>query len=126
MDFATLRKCFVVYAAFNKVDFSEVSYLSELKFDAQQFRQELIETLAHGSVNESPSEYLEKLLSGCQEKLSTIIPFNEKELQFLTAVNKKGEIKADLLTDSQELIDIIKAHPMLQWKVFNVRKHYGL
>lgn len=126
MDFATLRKCFVVYAAFNKVDFSEVSYLSELKFDAQQFRQELMETLAHGSVNESPSEYLEKLLSGCQEKLSTIIPFNEKELQFLTAVNKKGEIKADLLTDSQELIDIIKAHPMLQWKVFNVRKHYGL
>ncbi|MBO7328178.1 MAG: nucleotidyl transferase AbiEii/AbiGii toxin family protein, partial [Lentisphaeria bacterium] len=49
LEQSALRKCFVVYAAFNKVDFSEVSGLEELKFDTQQFRQELMETLAHGS-----------------------------------------------------------------------------
>lgn len=123
---AILRKCFVVYAAFNKVDFSEVSGLEELKFDAQQFRQELMETLAHGSVNETPQVYLEKLLTGCRDKLNAVLPFSNAELEFLTAVNKRGEIKIELLDDSAQWHNAVSKHPMLQWKVFNVRKHYGL
>ena len=126
LDLAALRKCFVVYAAFNKVDFSEVSDLGELKFDTQQFRQELMETLAHGSVSESPQVYLEKLRSGCQDKLNAVLPFSHAELDFLTAVNKCGNIKPELLSDSADWHEKINTHPMLQWKVFNVRKHYGL
>lgn len=126
LDLPTLRRCFVVYGAFNKVDFSKVSSLGELKFDTQQFRQELMETLAHGAVKETPQSYLEKLLNGCQEKLGAILPFNDRELEFLTAVNKKGEIRAELLSNSEEWCKAVTAHPMLQWKVFNVRKHYGL
>ena len=126
LDLTTLRKCFVVYASFNKVDFSEISDLGELKFDTQQFRQELMETLAHGTVNDTPQVYLEKLLNGCKEKLNAILPFTDAEQQFLTAVNKQGEIKPELLSDSPQWCDSVNKHPMLRWKVFNVRKHYGL
>ena len=126
LEQAVLRKCFVVYAAFNKVDFSEVSGLDELKFDTQQFRQELMETLAQGSVNETPQAYLEKLLTGCREKLDVILPFTKEELEFLVSVNKWGEIKPELLDASGQWCDSVSKHPMLQWKVVNVRKHYGL
>lgn len=126
LDLQTLRQCFVVYAAFNKVDFSEISALEELKFDTQQFRQELMETLAHGSVNETPQVYLEKLLTGCRDKLNTVLPFSDAESEFLIAVNRRGEIKMELLDNSVPWCDAVNKHPMLQWKVFNVRKHYGL
>ena len=126
LEQSALRKCFVVYAAFNKVDFSEVSGLEELKFDTQQFRQELMETLAHGSVNETPQVYLEKLLTGCRDKLNTVLPYSDAESEFLIAVNKRGEIKMELLDNSVPWCDAVNKHPMLQWKVFNVRKHYGL
>ncbi|MBQ9088941.1 MAG: nucleotidyl transferase AbiEii/AbiGii toxin family protein [Lentisphaeria bacterium] len=126
LDLQTLRRCFVVYAAFNKVDFSEISCLGELKFDTQQFRQELMETLAHSTTADTPQQYLEKLLNGCQEKLNAILPFTESELAFLTAVNKHGEIKPELLNNSPTWCEFVSKHPMLQWKVFNVRKHYGL
>ena len=126
LEQSALRKCFVVYAAFNKVDFSEVSGLEELKFDTQQFRQELMETLAHSSINETPQVYLEKLLTGCRDKLNTVLPFSDAESEFLIAVNKRGEIKMELLDNSVPWCDAVNKHPMLQWKVFNVRKHYGL
>ena len=126
LEQAALQKCFVVYAAFNKVDFSEVSGLEELKFDTQQFRQELMETLARGTTADTPQQYLGKLLNGCQEKLNAILPFTESELEFLTAVNKRGKIKSELLSDSQAWCELVSKHPMLLWKVFNVRKHYGL
>ena len=62
----------------------------------------------------------------CREKLNAILPFTESELEFLTAVNKRGKIKSELLSDSQAWCELVSKHPMLQWKVFNVRKHYGL
>ena len=126
LDLRILRRCFVVYAAFNKVDFSEISALEELKFDTQQFRQELMETLANGTTADTPQQYLDKLLNGCQEKLNAILPFTEPESAFLTAVNKRGEIKPELLNNSQAWCELVSKHPMLQWKIFNVRKHYGL
>jgi len=54
-----------------------------------------------------------------------ILPFTENERQFLTLVNRRGELQPELLTDSEDLIEKIQTHPMLQWKVINVRKHFG-
>ncbi len=126
IDNAKLRLCFVIYAAFNKVDFSKINGLGELRFSTMQFRQELIETLAHGIVTMPPEEYLATLLRGCQERLHSILPFTKKEQCFLNAVNHKGELHPELLTDSPDFTQAILSHPMLQWKIFNVRKHYGL
>ncbi len=126
IDTDKLRRCFVVYAAFNKVDFSTINGLGELKFDTQQFRQELIETLAHGIVTESPEQYLASLVQECKDRLGAILPFTDKERMFLEAINCKGELHPELLTDSPEFRQVIMIHPMLQWKIFNVRKHFGL
>ena len=126
LDIPTLRRCFTVYAAFNKVDFSGITGLADLPFTAQQFRQELIATLT-AREKEMPQEvYLDRLLASCREKLTAVLPFSEAEQAFLTSVNRQGEIRPQLLSESEDWCRLVASHPMLQWKVLNVRKHYGL
>ena len=126
LDVPTLRRCFTVYAAFNKVDFSGVTGLGDLPFTAQQFRQELTATLTESERMMPQDEYLSRLLASCREKLTAVLPFSDAEREFLTAVNRWGEIKPQLLSESEEWCRLVSSHPMLQWKVLNVRKHYGL
>lgn len=121
-----LRICFVVYAAFNKLNFSRIDSFGALAFDHQQFRQELMETLADNTGKETAEIYLDRLIEGCRKKMSMILPFSPSEKEFLENINTKGEIKPELVTDSPEMCQIIKTHPMLQWKVYNVRKYFGL
>ena len=126
LDVPTLRRCFTVYAAFNKVDFSCVTGLRDLPFTAQQFRQELTATLIEREREMPQDEYLNRLLASCRENLIAVLPFSDAERDFLTAVNRFGEIKPNLLSESEEWCRIVASHPMLQWKILNVRKHYGL
>ena len=126
LDVPTLRRCFTVYAAFNKVDFSGVTGLGDLPFTAQQFRQELTATLTESERMMPQDEYLSRLLASCREKLTAVLSFSDAEREFLTAVNRWGEIKPQLLSESKEWCRLVASHPMLQWKVLNVRKHYGL
>lgn len=126
LDVSTLRRCFTVHAAFNKLDFSDIGGLGELKFTPQQFRQELMETLTVEERNLSPAEYLERLLTSCREGLTAVLPFSDAEREFLIAVNRRGEVKPQLLSESEEWCRLVGSHPMLQWKILNVRKHYGL
>ena len=126
LDKAKLRTCFVIYAAFNKLDFSKVESFSVAYIDDQQFRQELVATLADGVVKGSPNDYMQFLVEECKKKMSMVLPFTQVEKEFLEAINLRGEIKPDLITDSKTMRQIIMKHPMLQWKIFNVRKHYGL
>lgn len=121
-----LRLCFIIYAAFNKLDFSTIHGLGELKFTAGQFRQELMATLSANVRGDNPQEYLEKLVAKCHHGLSLIMPFSGNEQKFLAYVNKRGQIRPALLTDNADWHRMILNHPMLLWKVFNVRKHYGM
>ena len=126
LNLPVLRRCFTIYAAFNKKDFSAITELGELPFTAQQFRQELMETLTGEEKKAVPKEYLERLQAVCREKITAVLPFSEAELAFLTAVNHRGEIKPELLYDSKDWCRVVSAHPMLQWKALNVRQHFGL
>ncbi len=128
LDAKLLRNCFIVYAAFNKVDFSRITSFDAINIDLQQFRQELIETLAAGIAPPfgEHGTYMQTLKDGCRTKISILLPFTKTEQEFLHNINHKGIIEPDLLDVSNELKDCIRKHPMLQWKIFNVRKHYGL
>ena len=70
--------------------------------------------------------FTENLTKECQEQLSLILPFNKNELEFLDKILEKGIIVPELITDDIELQNRIKKHPMLLWKVLNVRKYFGI
>lgn len=128
LDKKSLRACFVVYAGFNKADFSKINSFEPMPLEPQQFRQELIDMLPADTAPSAQEQeaYTKNLTEVCKEKISMILPFTENEQQFLHNVNRKGIIKPELLNVSDEMRDKIQKHPMLQWKVLNVRKHYGL
>ncbi len=120
---AKLRECFTIYAGFNKVDFSTIESLSELKFDLAQFKAQLIATLPAGSIQVSEKEYLDNLIQECQQKLQIILPFSEPEKKFLHAINHQGAIIPELVSPDPKMQENILHHPMLAWKALNVRNY---
>jgi hypothetical protein len=51
------------------------------------------------------------------------LPFKEAELEFLSLLLDRGDIKPALLTMDEELAEKIAHHPGLKWKALNVL-HY--
>ncbi len=64
-----------------------------------------------------------KLISGCRDSLAEIIDFTSNELQFLKNIIEHGEITPELLTADNNLMELIKRHPVLLWKAMNVREY---
>ncbi len=118
-----LRSCFTVYASFDKIDFSNIKELPPPQFSLEQFQRELIGTLPGNQLKISPEDYLSKLFKECKQKISLILPFSDKEQEFLERVNHNGQISPELLSKNETVQKIIMLHPMLQWKVFNVRQY---
>jgi hypothetical protein len=71
-------------------------------------------------------EYGRKLVVECRQALSAVLPFSEGERKFLDLLLEDGEIDPALITSDVALQDRIQRHPLLIWKVVNVRQHKGL
>jgi hypothetical protein len=54
--------------------------------------------------------------------LTILLPFTEKEREFLDRLLDYGEIETSLLTDDPELGLKIREHPSLRWKALNVQQ----
>ena len=74
---------------------------------------------------EAIPDWTQALVTECRDLLSVVLPLDRRELEFLDALNDRGAIEPALLTEDVDLQDRIRAHPGLQWKAHNVRKHIG-
>jgi hypothetical protein len=54
-----------------------------------------------------------------------VLPFTQKEMEFLNLLLESGKIDPSLLTRDGHLRECIKRHPLLEWKALNVRQHRG-
>ena len=126
LDRARLRLGFVVYGGINRRDWREVS-LDDVQTSAEDVDRRLIPMLradiapAKGLV----SDWTRQLVAECRELLAAVLPLEEKERRFLDALNDRGEIAPELLTDDAALQETIRSHPGLMWKALNVRNHFG-
>ena len=122
-----LRLAFVVYGAAARTDWREIS-LEDIGYDLDDLRHMLLPVLRTGEKDkiDDLESWAEDRLAGCRDRLKMVLPFSEKEMEFLDGVIDRGEIRAELLTDDETVQENIRQNPGLQWKVFNVRKHYGL
>ena len=121
-----LRLAFVVYGAMNRRDWRTVS-LTDVTYDRQELENQLVPVLSESLVADiNLQEWTEKLVEECRQSLGDILlPLNGSETEFITMINDSGEIRPDLLTDDEELQARIFSHPLLKWKVQNVRQHRG-
>lgn len=124
LQFDRLRTAFVVYGAMNRKDWRLISE-EDLDFDAAELAKQLIPTLhlkkRYG--RHEASEFGERLLQGCKENLSAVLPYTNAERQFLDLLLEQGEIDATLLTADKTLQQSIEVQPLLKWKALNVRRH---
>ena len=127
LDPKLLRIGFVVYGGMNRKDWRTVS-IDGVVFDPTDLANSLIPTLRPSVVpaDVSPEEYGRMLVEKCREDLSSVLPLNAAEKEFLNLLLEEARIDATLLTDDPVLQSRIESHPALQWKAVSVRRHKGL
>ncbi|MCA9407819.1 MAG: nucleotidyl transferase AbiEii/AbiGii toxin family protein [Candidatus Omnitrophica bacterium] len=120
-----LRLAFVVYGAMNRKDWRTIS-LDDVSCDIDDLRQKLIPVMKGRDISNSSEESPlgEQLVGECKKSLSMVYPLKAHEIQYLDYLLDKGEIEPELLTEDSGLQERIKRHPMLLWKVLNVRKNF--
>jgi hypothetical protein len=121
-----LRIAFVVYGGMNRRDWRTVS-LEDVIFEERELAEQLVPTLRTGATrnDEKILDFGRRLVAECQEQLSILLPFTERETRFLNNLLDEGFVDASLLTDNVELKERIEQHPLLAWKAQNVREHKG-
>jgi len=122
-DVDRLRLGFVLYGAMNCKDWRSVS-LQDVDFDLQELERTLLPVLGTETLEkiENVSLWATRIVEECREALTVLLPFTEAEREFLDRLLDRGEIKPELLTSDAELQERINRHPLLEWKVVNVRK----
>ena len=126
LDLCRLRIAFVVYGAMNRRDWRTVA-AQEVAFDPRELSGQLLPSLPASAVaGMDADEYGRMLVEDCRRALSTLLPFDAAEEEFLSRLLEHGEIDGALLTADPELRQRINAQPWLEWKAQNVRQHRGL
>ena len=64
--------------------------------------------------------WTDRLVNGCRERLSLVLPLNNQELEFLRLLNDEGEIAPELLTADPAMQATVREHPGLKWKALDV------
>jgi predicted nucleotidyltransferase component of viral defense system len=127
LDNERLRIAFVVYGAMNRKDWRTIS-IEDVKFDTAELTRQLVPTLRLGAIEEAggSGNYGRDLVEVCRQALSAVLPFTDRELEFLDLLLDKGQIDGTILTADVMLQNRIQRQPLLEWKALNVRQHKGL
>lgn len=126
LDRARLRLGFVVYGGINRRDWREIS-LDDVQTGEEDVDRRLIPMLRAdiAPARRQISMWTQQLVAECKDLLAVVLPLEDPERQFLDALNDRGEIIPELLTDAAHLQNLIRTHPGLLWKALNARKHFG-
>jgi len=127
LDRDKLRLGFIVYGACSRRDWRTVS-AEDIGYNPKELQRQLVPVLSRDVVptGEDTHRWIEQLVHECRERVGLVLPFEDREREFLLRVNEQGEIAPELLTGDDELAARIRQHPQLQWKVKHVREHRGL
>ncbi len=126
LDRTRLRLAFVVYGGLNRKDWRTLQ-LADIGGDAQELKRELVPML-RASIRPNEAEinsWTETLVRETRELMSAVLPFTDREREFLDRLNDDGEIVPALLTDDLSLQTSIRSHPGLLWKAHNMKARAG-
>lgn len=122
-----LRIAFVVYGACNRKDWRKIS-INDVAFNKKDIEHTLFPLMQDNifTSKTEKSQFIDRLINECKKRLSLLLPYTKSETEFLNRLLEKGEIHANLITSDQDLQNRIARHPMLLWKIENIRRHLGL
>ncbi len=119
-----LRLAFVVYVAGQRWDWRTVSK-EALVFRADELERNLVPLMQRRvfADKKEMADFGVRLVEECRNSLDIVLPFSNREREFLEGLSERGEVNASLLTTDKELASRIVRHPLLNWKALNVRQH---
>ncbi len=116
----------IVYGAMNRKDWRTVS-VDDIRYGAAELANELTPVLRidePGYVRE-PERWASRVVEECRQAISVVLPFTQREREFLDHILDHGDIDPSLITDDEEMMKKIQNHPGLQWKALNVKQFKG-
>jgi len=121
-----LRLAFLVYGAMNRKDWRNVSE-KDIGYDVNEFINELIPVLRSNAIGDDSNHkrWASRLVEECHQAISIVLPFTEREREFLDLILDHGEINPELITGDKDMADKISRQPGLQWKALNVKQFKG-
>jgi hypothetical protein len=121
-----LRLGFVVYGGINRREWRQVS-ADELSADPAEVERQLLPLLrADGApARKRVRKWTAQLTDECRGLLSTVLPLQPNEIEFLSRLNDAGDIAPELLTADPVMQTTIREHPALKWKAQNAREFRG-
>lgn len=119
-----LRLAFIAYGGMNRRDWRTVR-VEEVAIDVNEVRRLLVPMLRAEAAphSESLEAWVDGLVERTRERLSVVLPLLPHERSFLNALLDEGDIRPDLLTEDQQMRNILSSHPGLLWKAQNVRAY---
>jgi predicted nucleotidyltransferase component of viral defense system len=116
-DPSRLRAAFILYGAMNRRDWRTIT-LDDIEVDYRDARRNLFPLLVQHQLTrrKEQKEMLERLIGETRQALTSLLPLDEIEHQFLHHLIEQGSIRADLLQLEPELAAHLDDHPALQWR----------
>ncbi len=124
LDVRKLRLGFVVYGGINREDWRTIT-VDNVATTAADVASQLAPMLRE-DVRPAKADievWTNTLVRETRDLMRAVLPFDERELEFLERLNGAGDIVSALLTEDVALQGIIEQHPGLLWKAQNVRRH---
>ncbi len=117
IDFRQFKFVSLLYGAMGTRDWREIA-VHDIHFDKSELQNQLIPVMCKNTVGieEDWLPWTNKLLTGCKNAMTQILPLNEEERAFLDQLYDHGILDATLLTSDQTMIQKIDSHPLLKWK----------
>lgn len=117
----------LIYGVMGSRDWREIS-INDIQFDKKELQNQLIPVMRKNAVADGESWVLwtDRLLQGCKNALSLLLPFSAHENDFLNQLYNHGLLDATLLTSDRQMIQKIHSHPLLQWKIQLIAKNNQL
>lgn len=122
LDRKMLRLAFVLHGAMNPRDWLAISS-KDIRFNAKELKNDLLPVLPDTKEKDYKKlAWADRMTEECRKALRVILPLTKNEKEFLHRVQEYGEIHPNLLTQDEKMQAIIETHPLLQWRILNVKK----
>lgn len=122
LDRKMMRLAFVLHGAMSPKDWLTVSS-KDVGFNPKELKDSLLSLLPNRNDSSRKNlSWADKMVKDCQKALKIVLPLTKKEKEFLRLVQEHGEIHSSLLTEDARMKKVIENHPLLQWRILNVKK----
>jgi len=120
LDFEKLRLAFTVYAGMRAKTWRNLSS-NNITMNVKDIRNKLIPVLKKdlipGTTFNEIRPWAKIMVAETVNAFEKLLPFNNKEIQFLTSLEKDLTIKPELLSDDENFCNATRNHTALLWRI---------